>query len=171
VSSVLCGAIGFGVVGVAAFSVWVLGSRVLGTAGVYAGVAAVFLGLSVFLLYPLAGSPGQFVRAFVPGFLAYCVVWCLAWFKLGFGLGEWLGSAGGCLAFALVAGALVGRLPAVPRVALVLFVAHSAGYFLGGLPYYAWRTEAPVPVMLTWGLIYGFGFGAGIGYLFHAFRR
>lgn len=170
-ASMIRGGLGFAAVGVAAFSVWVFGHGRLGTIGIYAGVAAVFLGLSVFLLHPLAGSRLRFLRAFVPGFLAYCVVWCLAWFQLGFGLGEWLGSAGGCLAFALAAGAMLNRLRAVPQVAVVLFLAHSAGYFLGGLPYYAWRTEAPVAMMLAWGFVYGLGFGAGIGYAFYAYRR
>jgi len=168
--SVIRGGLGFAAVGVAAFSVWAFGRGRLGTVGIYGGVAAAFLVLSVCFLHPLAASPWRFLRAFVPGFAAYCIVWCLAWFQLGFGLGEWLGSAGGCLAFALAAGAALGRLRRVPQAALVLFLAHSAGYFLGGLPYYRWREQLPVTVMLTWGLIYGLGFGAGIGYAFHAFR-
>src|SRR5262245_40256352 len=134
--SLIRGALGFAAVGVAAFSWWAFGKGRLGTAGIYGGVAAVFLVLSVFFLHPLAGSPWRFLRAFGPGFTAYCIVWCLAWFNLGAGLGEWLGSAGGCLAFALAAGAALHRWSAVPQAAVVLSLAHSAGYFLGGLPYY-----------------------------------
>jgi hypothetical protein len=170
VASVLRGSLGFAAVSVAAFSVWAFGGRRLGTAGLYGGVAAVFLVLSVFALHPLAGGPVRFVRSFIPAFAAYCAVWCLAYFRLGMGLGEWLASAGGCFVFALAVGLAQGRLDGLAKAFLVLFVAHSAGYFIGGLPYYAWRKSIPQVVMLGWGLVYGLGFGAGIGYAYHRLR-
>jgi hypothetical protein len=170
-ASVLRGAVGFAAVGAASFAVWAFGGRHLGTAGVYGGTAAAFLVLSVLFLHPLAGGPARFARAFIPAFLAYCAVWCLFWFRMGFGLGEWLGSAVGCLAFAFTAGSLLGRFDAAARAFVVLFIAHSAGYFLGGLPYYAWRKSMPSAMMLAWGLIYGLGFGAGIGFVFWSSRQ
>jgi len=111
------------------------------------------------------------MKVFVPAFVAYAAVWCGAWFALRFGWGEWLGSFGGCFAFALVAGAVLGNLRPLPRVTLALFVGHSAGYFLAGPLHYHSGPEHRVLGILGWGLLYGLGFGAGIGYAFHAFGR
>jgi hypothetical protein len=172
VACLLRGSLGFGAVSVAAYSIWAFGAgRVLGEKGMYAAVAAVFVVLSGAVLHPLAGGWLRFLRSFVPGFLAYAAVWCLAWFQLKAGKGEWLGSAGGSLAFALVAGGALGAWRAVLPAALVLFLTHSAGYFLGGELYYATKKSAPILAMLGWGLLYGLGFGAGIGTAYHAFRK
>jgi hypothetical protein len=65
----------------------------------------------------------------------------------------------------------------------VLFVTHSAGYFLGGIVM-AWMLRSGVAeslglsrslgstvAKLAWGLCYGLGFGLGVGFLFHAVQR
>jgi hypothetical protein len=176
-ASVLRGSLGFAAVSLAAFALWATAGKWLTQhfreGGFYAVDAAVFLALSGVFLHPLVPGPNSFRRfmvAFVPAFVAYAIVWCGAWFALGFGRGEWLGSLAGCGAFALVAGALRGNLRAVPRAALVLFAAHSAGYFLGGPLHYRSGPDHRVLGILGWGLLYGLGFGAGIGYAFHAFR-
>jgi hypothetical protein len=167
------GAVGFAVVSVAAFSVWAFGGRSFqGKSGellMYGTIALVFLGLSGLTLHPLVAGPRRwltFYRVFVPSFLAYAVVWSMAWFALRFGTGEWLGSLAGSAAFALVAGLLQGGLRAFPRAAGVLFAAHSAGYFLGGLAFGSLKASHPTLAMLSWGLVYGLGFGAGLGYVF-----
>jgi hypothetical protein len=64
-------------------------------------------------------------------------------------------------------------------MAMVLFFTHSVGYFFGGQLFYwlhgpsasevlGWfsRTQLSMAGMLVWGLIYGLGFGAGVGYAF-----
>jgi hypothetical protein len=56
-------------------------------------------------------------------------------------------------------------------VTFVLFVGHSAGYFLGGPLHYHSGPEYRLLGILGWGLLYGLGFGAGIGYAFQAFLR
>ena len=112
----------------------------------------------------------SFTGAFVPAFLMYCAVWCACWFKWRFGMGEWLGSAGGCFAFAVVAGLLLGGRKALPLAFVALFIGHSAGYFLGGPIHYSLK-EYRVLGILGWGLVYGLGFGAGIGFAFHAFQK
>jgi hypothetical protein len=174
----LRGSLGFTAVSLAAFGVWAvagkwLGAR-LGEAGFYAVEAVIFVALSGLVLHPLAGGPNsffRFLRIFVPAHVAYTVVWCASWFALRFGLGEWLGSLGGCAAFALVAGALGGNLRAVPASTGVLFVTHSAGYFLGGPLHYKSGPEHHLLGILGWGLLYGLGFGAGIGYTFYRLQR
>jgi len=174
----LRGSLGFAAVSLVAFSVWAFAGKWLTAhlreGGFYAVDGAVFLALSGLLLHPLVPGPGSFRRflmAFIPAFVAYAGVWCGAWFALRFGWGEWLGSLGGSFAFALVAGAVLGNLRSLPRVTLVLFVGHSAGYFLGGPLHYHSGPEYRALGILGWGLLYGLGFGAGIGYAFHAFRR
>jgi len=183
------GALRFAVVSIAAFSVWAFAGRWfyanLGEAGLYTATAIVFMALSGLLLHSLVEGPGslrRFYMIFVPAFVAYAMVWCAAWFALRFGWGEWLGSLGGSIVFCVVVGATLRNLrPFIPASA-VMFVAHSAGYFLGGLAM-RWMTgaadfsigssEAALPVVakLFWGLLYGLGFGGGLGYAFFTFQR
>ena len=161
---VVRGAVGFSAVGVAAFSVWAFG-RFRDEIVLYAATAAVFLGLSGLLLFPLAGGLRRFYLTFVPAFLAYAAVWSFAYLAWRTRLAEWLASAAGCAAFAVVLGL---RSPAwIPRIAVVLFLTHSAGYFLGGDLYEALKGTAG---RLLWGLSYGLGFGAGLGYAYRSIR-
>lgn len=176
VSSVLRGAVGFAVVSAAAFAVWAYGARWFASIGgekaMYAGCTLVFLAATGWLLHPLvngAGSYGRFNRMFFPAFFAYALVWSVAWFALGFGPGEWIGSAAGSLAFVLVCGCFLGGWRQVPVAALVLFASHSAGYFLGGEVYYP-SDHGPL-MKLAWGLIYGLGFGAGLGFVLWSLQR
>lgn len=173
--SALHGAIGFAAVSVAAFSVWAFaGRRFPGEGTMYAAVAAVFVALSGIVLHPLVAGPRRLLRftaAFVPAFLAYAAAWCAAWFILKGRPGEWVGSAAGSLAFTLVAGAMLRNLRAFPRLALMIFACHSAGYFAGG-EVYAWANpHSATLAKLGWGLAYGFGFGTGIGTAFARFQQ
>lgn len=170
-TSILRGSIGFALVSVAAFAVWAFGDRAFarfgGEIGLYVACTAVFLGLSGLLLHPLVAGPGsigKFYRTFVPAFLAYAVAWCAGWFALGMGRGEWLGSLAGSVAFAAMASSLLRRPSAWLLGGLVLFAAHSAGYFTGGELYYP--SDRRALDKLLWGLCYGLGFGAGIGFVF-----
>lgn len=169
--AVLRGALGFAAVSVAAFAVWAFGERWFrpwgGDRAMFPAIAVVFLGLTGLLLHPLAGGVARFYRAFVPAFGAYAAVWCAAWWVIRKRPGEWTGSLAGCLVFALVAGAMLGNARPWLRAAAVLFAGHSAGYFLGGELFYSMKSTLG---MLAWGLLYGLGFGAGIGYAFASFR-
>jgi hypothetical protein len=176
--SVLRGALGFGAVSLVAYGVWAFAGKALGRrlgeGGFYAVLVAVFVGLAGLALHPLVAGPRSFLRftrVFVPAFLAYAAVWCAFWFKLKFGLGEWLGSLGGTVAFGLVAAAILGGWRFLPVAILVLFVGHSAGYFLGAPICYSQLKTRPELGMLAWGLFYGLGFGAGIGFAFHALQQ
>lgn len=175
-SSVLRGSLGFAAVSVAAFAVWAFGAGWFddhgGTLAMYAGCAAVFVGLSGALLHPLLTGPGavgRFYKTFIPAFLAYAVAWCVAWFLMLDRAGEWLGSAAGCLAFAAVLALMMRHARALLPVTLVLFVLHSAGYFAGGILYEDFMHS--VTGRLVWGLAYGLGFGAGIGHAYWAMQR
>ncbi len=185
-ASVFRGAWAFALISLAGFSVWAFAGRwfyrTVGEIGLYVAIAVVFLGLSGALLHPLVPGPGAYRRfqtAFLPAFLAYAVGWSGAWFLWPNKTGEWVGSALGCLLFAVIACAILGRPRAAVVSFLVLFVTHSAGYFLGDVSM-NWlsgssgaslfpalsKSQMGTLAKLSWGLFYGLGFGAGIGFTF-----
>lgn len=177
---------GFAAVSVIAFSVWAFGGSWFrgrgGEPAMYAVIALVFLALTGGLLHPLAGAPrsvARFQRAFIPAFSAYAVLWSAAWFLLGGGWGEWVGALLGTLAFVWISGWVLGSAAFSPRVWGVFLVLHTVGYYAGGwsmatlLAWHrsgaggwfepeAWRLLAP----LSWGVLYGLGFGAALGYAY-----
>ncbi len=188
--AVLRGSIGFGLVSLGGFAVWAFGGRWfsarLGEGGMFAVCAIVFLGLSGLFLHSLVQGSGtlrRFYKAFIPAFIAYAIVWSVAWFGLGFGAGEWIGSLLGTIVFAALVARSLGSYGSFIVVCLVLFVTHSIGYFLGGELYY-WshrpaaadllgslsRWQRTVGGRMAWGLLYGLGFGAGMGYAFFRFQ-
>jgi len=173
--ALLRGSLAFGLISVAAFAVWALGGSWFkdhgGDPGMYAGVAAVFVVLAGATMHPLVQGPRRLARfyvVFVPAFLAYTTAWCAIYFKLGRGLGEWLASAGGTVAFAVAACLILGNPRAIPKAAIALCIGHSLGYFLGGPIHYNMTGNLGTLGRLLWGLVYGLGFGAGIGYCFLA---
>jgi hypothetical protein len=188
--AIVRGGVGFALVSLAAFGVWALGGKWfqahLGEAGLYGACALVFLVFSGLLLHPLVPGPRSFLNfygVFLPSFLAYAVIWCGAWFILRFGLGEWLASFMGTTAFVTICGWRLGNYRGFAKAIVVLFVLHSAGYFLGGKLMY-WiagpngsallnglsKNGISISAKLSWGLLYGLGFGAGIGYTFHTLQ-
>jgi hypothetical protein len=175
IRSVLRGSLGFAAVSVAAFSVWAFAGRgltkSLGEAGFYAVVALVFLALSGIALCRLARGPRPLLRfsaAFVPAFAAYAAAWTACYFANRSTLGQGLASLAGTAVFAAVAGGVLGGLRAFPGAAVALFAGHTAGYFAGGAVY---EVVPGLAGKLGWGLLYGLGFGAGLGYAFHVFQR
>lgn len=185
------GSLGFGTVSLAAFSVWAFGGKWLqahsGETGLYAACALVFLGLSGLLLHPLVRGPGSLLRfytIFIPAFLCYAIIWSVAWFLLRFGTGEWLGALAGTIGFVAVVSWRFRNARGFVQTSLVVFVLNSMGYFLGGTSMH-WllgpsgssmfsglsKPSLIVMAKLAWGLLYGLGFGAGIGYAFHTLQR
>ncbi len=186
---VVQGALGFALVSVAAFSVWAFAAGWFrnfgGELGMYGAIALVFLGLSGLVLGGLAGGMGRFYRAFLPAFFIYAVLWCAAWFGLHGRLGEWVGAAAGCAAFAWIILRMQGSARGWWVAAVGLFALHSAGYFTGDWAMYDFwlpkkhliaegtltKAQLGTVAKLSWGLCYGLGFGAGIGWVFHRSRQ
>jgi hypothetical protein len=171
----LRGGVGFALVSLAAFSVWVFGDKWFhrhgGVVAMYAGCLLVFLMLSGLLLRSLLADGGlaRFYLVFVPAFLAYALLWCAGWFLLGPGRGEWLGALAGTTGFAVVLSGFLGNARWLPVVVVVLFLGHSAGYVSGGGICYS--SLHSLGGKLAWGLLYGLGFGAGIGFAFAFLQR
>lgn len=191
--SVLRGTIGFTLVSLGGFAPWVLGGRWfyrnVGEAGLYAVCAVVFIGLSGLLLHRLIIGPGSLVRfykLFSLAFLAYAVAWSVAWMTLARGTGGVTAGIIGSLAGIVAMGALLAwgfKAPeAMLKIIVALFVTNLAGYFIGEWAYngvLALKEGNAVGLVLerstrsllsktAWGLCYGLGFGAGIGYAFYA---
>lgn len=187
----LIGSLGFAAVSVVAFSLWAFGGPWFhshgGDAAMYSAIAVAFLGLTGVVLHKLVRGErplARFYAAFVPAFFAYAVVWCLAWFVIKGSPGEWVGSLAGSLVFSAVVMKRMGATTATLSTGLIVFVAHSLGYFLGGKVMYGilrgccadlfagWsREQIKIVAMLGWGLLYGLGFGAGIGIAFDRAQR
>ena len=186
--SVLRGMIGFTLVSLGGFAPWVLAGRWfyrnVGETGLYAVCALVFIGLSGLLLHPLIIGPGsrvRFYQIFSLAFVAYSIAWTIGWITLRGVTGSIVGSlAGMAVMGAIFSHGFVARGVALNIIA-ALFVANAAGYFVGESAHNAvWalkegnalglvleRATRATLSKAAWGLFYGLGFGAGIGFAFH----
>jgi hypothetical protein len=187
-ASVWRGTIGFTIVSVAGFVPWAIFGRSLhrlvGELGMYLGCMAVFIGLSGLLMHRLILGPGslsRFYKLFSAAFAAYSVGWMAGWMVLR----GHPGSIAGLLAGTAMMGWMMTRAfdarDATFKVIAVLFVLNSLGYFIGGWAeagvmgmkeptLFGVAVARKVQVrtaMLLWGVFYGLGFGAGLGWAFH----
>ena len=170
-ASVLRGVVGFTILSVAGFLPWVLGlGKRIGTGGMYAACAVVFLGLSGPLLHRLILGPGSLVRfykIFGLGFSLYAIAWVAAYMGLRGHLGSIVGLLAGCaLMGGVFAVAFDARSAALPSIAS-LFLGNLAGYYLGWAVEGATVKTHPTLAMLLYGVCYGIGFGTGLGLAFH----
>lgn len=169
--SIIQGGIGFGLASLAVFATVAFGERWmyahLGLWGAYLTWTALFIGLGGGALLPRVSAPwrgARFLGLFGLAFLLYSVGWGAAYFAQPNRLGEWLGSLVGSVVMGqvFVIGFKVRKAPF--RLALILFLANSAGYFLGSLL----NDAFPRPTgMLLWGGLYGACLGAGLGAVLH----
>lgn len=182
------GTIGFTLVSLGGFAPWMFANRAfyraVGEIGLYAACACAFVALSGLLLHRLIlgpGSLGRFYKIFTLAFLAYAVAWTIGWMTEGGDTGSIAGLLAGSAVMGLIF-ALAFKSPgAVWKVIALLFVGNMAGYFVGGWAHNAvlalkdqhvlgLALERPARVLLSkvlWGLCYGLGFGAGLGFTFH----
>lgn len=190
--SVQRGMMGFMLVSVAGFAPWVLAGRWfyrhLGEAGLYGVCALIFIGLSGPLLHRLIIGPGsliRFYRLFSLAFLAYAITWTVAWMSLARSTGGITAGIIGSLAGIIMMGALLAwgfnASPAILKIIAALFASNVAGYFIGEWAYHgvlALKEGNAFGLVLpdatrallsktAWGLLYGLGFGAGLGFAFH----
>jgi hypothetical protein len=187
--AILSGAWRFALVSVLAFGFWALEPKFMpksyGEPVTFAGCLVAFAVFAEIFLVPLVHEPNarrKFNGSFIPAFILYAVVWSACWFALKLRSREWIASALGCAAFAAVLYWRLGAREGLWKVILFLIVTHAAGYYLGGKVFYmarhppdfvaSWSKENIwMAAKLMWGLCYGLGFGAGIGYAFDIFQR
>lgn len=182
--STLRGAFGFALVSVCAYSIWAFAPRLGGSElGMYALIALVFLAGTGLALGGLLRGENRFRRFyafFLPAFFGYAALWTAAWFLIKGRPGEWTGAAAGTLFFSWIAWRSLRKPDGFVLGAIVLFVLHTAGYFLGSAWMYGtlkagiegWeRPEVAAVAKLGWGLFHGLGFGAGIGFALGWWQR
>lgn len=165
--STILGSLGFGLASLAVFATVAFGERWmyahLGLWGAYFTWTVLFIGLGGGVLQPLVQPPMRGVRffgVFACAFVCYVFCWCGAYFSVRGPLGEWLGAFFGSLFMGqALSGAFQVR-KAPFRLPAILFVANSAGYFLGSLLNDAYARPTG---MLLWGGVYGLCLGAGLG--------
>ena len=169
--SLLVGAIGFGVVSLCVFATVAFGERwmyrTLGLGGAYLAWTIMFILLGGAVLGSLVVGRWRLPKFYLLyglAFFAYAVGWVAAYFMLRGVAGEWVGSLAGSVLMALVFAAGFGRLRAILKFTVILFIANSLGYFLGSALNDSLRGPSG---MLLWGVAYGLFLGAGIGAVLH----
>jgi hypothetical protein len=191
--SVLRGMIGFTVVSLGGFAPWVLAGRwfyrSVGEIGLYVACALVFIALSGPLLHRLIIGPGslnRFYKLFSLAFLAYAVVWTVAWMALARSTGSFTAGIMGAVTGIVVMGTLLAlgfhATESALKVIIALLIGNVVGYFIGEGAYHGIsalkegnatglvleRQTRSILSKAAWGLCYGLGFGAGIGFAFYA---
>jgi hypothetical protein len=136
--------------------------RSLGFPGAYGVWTLLFVALGGLVLKPLVVLPKAkrtFWLWFALAFIAYASSWMASYFTLRGSAGEWLGSILGSAALGLVVAMTFRSRSRYLKIAVELFLAHSAGYFLG-----EWLHSSlhGTMGMLLWGVCYGLGFGFGL---------
>lgn len=186
--SIRRGAIGFTVMSLAGFAPWALFGRWFhrngGELAMYLACAVVFVGLSGICLQGLILGPGsrsRFYRLFSLAFSLYSVGWIVGWMALRGHTGSVVGLLAGTAVMGAILTTAFGARDQLMAVAGILFLSNSLGYFLGGVCEgtfmapggLAWlgdsltRSTQMRIAMFSWGLCYGLGFGAGLGWAFH----
>jgi hypothetical protein len=167
--AVLRGGIGFCLVSLVVFATVAYGERWmyarLGMVGAYVVWTLAFILLGGFVLGSVVEGRWRLPKFYLLwglAFFAYAAGWVCAYFTLRGTAGEWLGSLIGSLLMTTVFALGFGAARLIPKLSLLLFIANSAGYFLGSLlnDYIGGR-----PGMLLWGLLYGLSLGSGISAL------
>ncbi len=159
------GGLGFGLASVLVFATVAFGERWmyrhLGLLGAYLTWIILFIALGATALRPLVTGAGlRFYLLFGIAFLGYALGWVGAYFTLRGATGEWVGSLAGSVLMSLVFALAFGSVRAWPKLMAILFVANSAGYFLGA----AFNSFLGGKLgMLLWGALYGLCLGAGLG--------
>ena len=170
-TSLLTGAIGFGVVSLCVFATVAFGERWmyrnLGLAGAYLAWTIMFILLGGAVLGSLVVGRWRLPKFYLLyglAFFAYAVGWTAAYFILRGVAGEWVGSLAGSVLMALVLASGFRKVGATLKFSAILFIANSIGYFLGSALNDHFRGSTG---MLLWGVAYGLFLGAGMGAVLH----
>lgn len=170
-SSLVTGALGFGVVSLCVFATVAFAERWmyrnLGVIGAYVAWTVLFILLGGAVLGSLVVGRWRLPKFYLlygPAFFLYAVGWVVAYFIYPGLVGEWAGSLAGSVAMALVFAAGFGVMRSMLNFSALLFVANSVGYFLGSALNEQFRGSTG---MLLWGAAYGLFLGAGIGAVLH----
>jgi len=165
--SILIGAFGFALVSLCVFATVAFAERWmyahLGLLGAYLAWTSLFILLGGGVLGSLVVGRWRLPRfylLFALAFFTYAAGWVCAYFMFRGAAGEWVGSLAGSFLMASVFAVGFGTTRSILKLAVVLFIANSLGYFPGSaLNNYVGASAG----MLLWGIIYGLFLGAGLG--------
>jgi hypothetical protein len=172
--SVLIGAVGLALVSLFVFATVAFAERWmyenLGLGGAYLAWTILFIVLGGGALGSLVVNRWRlpkFYLLFGLAFFVYAAGWVSAYFTLRGRLGELMGSLAGSFLMGMVLTLALSGIKAQRRalgLCLLLFVANTLGYFLGSMIN---DSLGGRPGMLSWGVVFGLGLGAGLGALLH----
>lgn len=169
--SLVTGGLGFGLVSLCVFGTVAFAERwmytYLGLSGAYLAWTALFVLLGGGALGSLVVGGWRlpkFYLLFGLAFFLYAVGWVGAYFTFRGVVGEAVGSLAGSLLMGLVLASGFGVKRHVMELSAILFLANSAGYFLGSALNDSVAGRAG---MLLWGTAYGLCLGAGLGAVLH----
>ena len=181
--SLLRGTLGFVLVSIAGFAPWAVAGgwfyRHFGEAGMYVACAIVFIGTAGLVMHPLIIGPGslrRFYLLFTPSFGIYSVAWIIGWMALRGHLGGIVGLLAGTALMGWMIARAFDASAETLKVVAALFVLNAAGYFFGGVVEGALLHMEGLPVSgvaqaiiakSSWGVFYGAGLGAGLGWAFY----
>lgn len=176
-ASVTRGMLGFTVVSIAGFVPWAVFGHWFrvhmgksGEVGMYAACAIVFIALTSPLLHRLIIGPGavsRFYKLFGISFTAYSIAWIIGWMSLRGHPGSLAGLAAGTMVMSLMLAAAFNAQRSVVKIFFALFLLNTLGYFIGGVSEHYLMPLHKTTAMLSWGLFYGLGLGAGLGLAFY----
>jgi hypothetical protein len=169
--SLLTGGLGFGLASLCVFATVAFAERwmytQLGLFGAYLAWTALFILLGGTVLGSLVAGRWRLPRFYILfglAFFAYAAGWVGAYFTFRGAAGEWVGSLAGSFLMGSVLAAGFGTARSALKLSAVLFVANSAGYFLGSALN---NSVGGIAGMLLWGTMYGLCLGAGLGAVLH----
>lgn len=186
------GTVGFTLLSLAGFAPWVIAGswfyRNMGETGLYAVCALVFIGLSGPLLHRLIIGPvslPRFYKLFSAAFAAYAILWIIGWMTLRGHPGSLAGLFAGTAAMGWMLACAFDAKESTLKVVAALFVLNAIGYFVGGwvegtviqmkeFPLLGQTMSRSTHLMIAkslWGVFYGLGFGAGMGFAFHICQK
>ena len=169
--SLITGALGFGAVSLCVFATVAFAERWmyrnLSILGAYLVWTVLFILLGGAVLGSLVVGRWRLPKFYLLyglAFFFYAAGWVTAYSISPGAVGEWVGSLAGSILMALVFAEGFKVMSSTLKLAALLFVANSVGYFLGSAlnNYFGGPTG-----MLLWGAAYGLFLGAGIGAVLH----
>ena len=174
--AIVRGGIGFCLVSLVVFATVAFGERWmyarLGVLGAYVVWTLAFILLGGAVLGSLVGGSRwrlpQFYLLWGLAFFGYAAGWVGAYFTLRGVAGEWVGSLFGSVLMTVIFALGFSAVRLIPKLSLLLFIANSAGYFLGSAlnDYIGGRAG-----MLLWGAVYGLFLGSALGATLHQLHQ
>lgn len=160
----------FSIVGLAGFAPWVFGAgKFSSTATLYTACAVPFFALGGLALYPDVRGRlglGKTYLLFFAAFFAFTAGWCLVYLSMHGKHGEVFGALIGTAALCLVVRSTFGQKGRFLEALGVVFTLFTVGYFIGDWLFYVAIPHSHAAWgQLAWGICFGFGFGAGLGWL------